>query len=148
MPRAKRTSARPNRTDLQVAPAAPTQAPAAPTGMTYGAHNDTIEAQNQIPLPASPPPGAGQVPQAPGPGGGNFPAALQQALGMSVPEQMMGAPTTRPDEPITTGLSSGPGPGPAPTPPTRAADFLAQLASVGQDPAMADLAALARDMSA
>ncbi len=59
-------------------------------------------------------------------------------------------PTLNPNEPIQAGLSSGPGPGPsAITPDTpRAAGLLQQLAISSGNPAMAELAELARQQGA
>lgn len=124
MPRAKKPVAgaagKSQRHDLVM----PTQAPAAPTGMDYGAHADTIQAQNAMPLPQAPPPGAapsgGGAPApggaAPGtaPGGQGFGDALGAAAGVQPPDpsQMLGAPTALPNQPLTHGMPFGPGPGP------------------------------------
>jgi hypothetical protein len=93
-----------------------TQAPAAPTGMGYGAHKETIQAQQAIPLPAAPPPaGAPPAPggPAPGPGGNDRLAqALALAKAMPAPNGGLAGPTSRPNEPVTSGLPSGPGAGP------------------------------------
>lgn len=93
MPR-KRKRTRPdtsNRSDLQT--------PRAPTGQPYGAHQDSIQSQQAVPLPQSrpPTPGAGAIPAAQA---HNF-----QPVGL-------GDPTSRPDEPITAGLALGAGVGP------------------------------------
>lgn len=79
-----------NRSDLQAAKA--------PTGMPYGEHAASIEAQKAIPLPNTPPVSApGQAPTQ-----GALPAALGDFT----------RATERPTEPITAGLAVGPGPGP------------------------------------
>lgn len=142
MPRAKKTPAAPGgqakaqRHDLVM----PAQAPAAPTNMAYGAHAESIAAQNAVPLPAAGSPGGsdGGAPQAPGPpAGGGFDAALQAAQGVEPPGQTLGAPTNRPNEPLTHGMPFGPGAGPEalqpPDPRQTTAAILNQLGT-GADP--------------
>ena len=70
----------------------------APTGLPYGARGELVAAQQAVPM--GPGPTAGGPPSAPG---GEAPA--QSVL-------PLGAPTQRPDEPVTAGLPIGPGPGP------------------------------------
>lgn len=96
MPRKRKTQpgeggAYANRTDM----APPTQAPAVPTGLPYGEAQASEQAQQQAPVAGDP--FAGIL------------AAAQQAEFQPVG---LNAPTERPDEPITAGLSRGPGPGP------------------------------------
>lgn len=57
----------------------------APRGQPYGVAGQQIAAQQQMPMAAPPAP---------------------------APPVALGAPTTRPDEPVQAGLSLGPGPGP------------------------------------
>lgn len=81
-----------NRSDLQ-------QAPRAVPGQPYGVAGQQLQAQQAVPLSQTPPPNPqpqGQPQQGPVPG----------ALGQ------LHAPSDRPNEPITAGLSQGPGPGP------------------------------------
>lgn len=87
----------------------------------YGSAAASARDQNVIPLPdrTSPPDASGS------PGQNSIPGQI--ALPPLVPPD---APTQRPEEPITAGLSRGPGPGP---------EVLGPLT----DPATADLAALA-----
>lgn len=131
------------RTDL-------TQAPKAPTGMAYGAHKETVTAQQALPLPQAPS-APGPSPGAAGPGGAaGIDPAMLAALGTPPPGMALNAATTRPMEPVQSGLPTGPGPGPevlqmqAP----RAADYFDRLATNSNNPAMAELAALARRMGA
>lgn len=91
----------PNRTDLRT-----TQPPKAAPGQPYGEAKAQLDAQRAIPLSRTPAPGG-----SPGP---PSTAALAGMLGgggpVSVPP--LNSPSTRPNEPITSGLSTGPGPGP------------------------------------
>lgn len=106
MPRAKKPQA-------LVAPhntGSPMQAPAAPTGLPYGMHQDSIESQQQMPLPA--------VPELDLPAGPPV-DPMQSALAMAPPTNMLTAPTDRPNEPITHGLPVGPGAGPEILPPAQ-----------------------------
>ncbi len=115
MPRAKKPTApagKANRHDTVM----PSQTPAAPTGMAYGAHADSIQAQQALPLPQAPTPGSPVPSGAPAPGGQapGFGGALQAATDFQPPgpEAMLTAPTARPGEPLTTGMPFGPGQGP------------------------------------
>lgn len=86
----------PNRSDMR-------QAPRAIPNQTYGQAGAQLAAQSTIPLPAqAAPPGPGNAgagpPSLPGEGG--------------PPLTPIDAPTTRPGEPLTTGIASGAGPGP------------------------------------
>lgn len=79
----------PNRTDMA-------QAPRAVPGQPYGQAGAQLQAQQQMPLPQQGLASAPTTPPAPQPG----------ALGP------LHAPTDRPAEPITAGLTQGAGPGP------------------------------------
>jgi hypothetical protein len=96
----------------------PTQPVQAPTGMAYGAHAESVAAQNALPLPQAPPPGAAPT-GGPATGGGPppgspFGAAVDAASAMQPPDptQILSAPTARPGEPLTHGMPFGPGGGP------------------------------------
>lgn len=124
------------------------QAPAAPTGMPYGEHQASIQAQQQMPVAAGnapPPPPAG------GGGGDPMMAALQGALGMQPPggPGLLG-PSQRPTEPVTHGLPSGPGGGPevlAGSTGSGLADVLSRIAEATGDPRTYDIAERARLLS-
>lgn len=79
----------PNRTDLQLGPRL---APAAPTGLPYGEHQELIQAQQQVPLRGEAGPAPMSAPGLPQPSNSLF----------SAPAVM---------EHTTSGLDSGPGPG-------------------------------------
>ena len=96
MPRARKT--------LTGAPAAGAVAPA---GVPYGEGERRLESQRRTPVPSGPPPVPGG---APGGGGAaqaappsDYQAALETLKGMPPPESMLDMPTSRPNEPITTG---------------------------------------------
>jgi hypothetical protein len=95
-----------NRSDL-------TQAPRAAPGQTYGAGAAQTRAQQAVPLPQAPPPAAGGG----APAGAPLPGWIR-------PDDTptLGAPTSRPDEPLEAGLPFGPGRTPAPT--ERPPDFV------------------------
>lgn len=113
MPRGGRRAGAPgkaysNRTDLNR-----TVPISAPTGQAYGARAEQIAAQRAIPIAR---PATDSVPVAPGPVAGGA-AGLGGATspGPAVPPRdvtPLGAPTDRPDEPVTAGVPVGPGPGP------------------------------------
>lgn len=88
-----------NRSDL-------TQAATAAPGQEYGQAAAQLRAQQSLPLPKQGMPAASAAappaPASPATPGGPPPGSLGP----------LDAPTARPNEPITTGLSSGPGPGP------------------------------------
>lgn len=67
-------------------------------------------------------------------------AALEAAAGTRFSPVGLGAPTTRPNEPVTAGLAVGPGPGPAPR--RGLAQTLRQVAQRSGDPDIAYLASL------
>lgn len=141
----------------------------APGGLEYGEQTRLRDAQAHMPLPGSgmPPGGSTQMPPgapapggavpAPGPGGaptgGVAPApppnALQAAAafdGQHASAQLtpLDAPTSRPMEPITSGMPTGLGPGPSQFRPNSAANALQLIAEKTGDPAMANLANLAQ----
>lgn len=94
-----------NRTDLQ----------SVPTGRGYGARTD-YEAAASTPAARA----ASAPPQVPGAGGGIPPAggdlaAALQSFSNRAPVGL-GSPTSRPGEPVTQGLPSGPGLGPEAVP--------------------------------
>lgn len=95
------------------------QAIARNTGaVPYGVGEQLADAQRQMPVPnGSPPPPAAAVAAgrpAPGSGGGGTPPPDVNALAAAMPPPGGGllAPTTRPGEPVTTGVPAGPGAGP------------------------------------
>lgn len=109
MPRAKRTPGVPGYGPPQAAgQAGATQAPAAPTGMAYGAHQASIQAQQSMPLAAAQPADLMQ-------------RALAAATATPPPGLPLGAPTARPDEPLLAGLQ----PATAGTPPPPVAQAVA-----------------------
>ena len=77
-----------------------------PTGLAYGEAQKLQQAQAAVQL--------GQAtPQAPPAGPQDRMAqAIQAAKSMPAPEGSLLAPSARPNEPLTAGLSVGPGPGP------------------------------------
>lgn len=108
--------------------AAPVTAPrpepiTVPTGLPYGEAKALADAQRT--LPVSQPPGSGPVGAvASAPTGapaatGTADAAIGALGGFQHTPIGLGAPSARPNEPVTTGLPTGPGPGPeALAPPT------------------------------
>lgn len=87
-----------NRSDLN---ANPRQLPVARIpGQPYGAQADQVRAQQAIPVVSSPPVGP------------SVPSSAAPA--QPTPLTPLGAPTKRPNEPVTAGSPSGPGPGPDP----------------------------------
>lgn len=92
MPRKRKTpeGSYPNRTDL-------TQSPDAGNNMPYGQKQELIQSQQEQPLPAEQDP---------------YERVLQAASQFGFSPVGLDAPTERPAEPITAGLSTGPGPGP------------------------------------
>lgn len=83
----------------------------APTGMGYGEHQASIEAQRSLPLARVVPPAGTNGPTAPPDPAQRLAAAVEAAKRMRPPSPLSG-PTRRPNEPITAGMASGPGPGP------------------------------------
>lgn len=104
MPRGGRRSGQvgkpyPNRRDLRT-----TQAPKAAPGQPYGEAKQQLDSQKQIPLSRTPAPG--------GPPVSSTAAIAGMVGGGGSPVPSLTAPSTRPNEPLTSGLKTGPGPGP------------------------------------
>jgi len=98
--------------------------PTAAPGQAYGERKQQVEAQQQVPM--APPPGAGADMQPPV-GGGPEPGGFGP----------LGAPSGRPEEPITSGIDIGAGGGPEllrSTPTRRGADLLRLAATETRDP--------------
>src|SRR5213078_1555218 len=89
-------SAYPQRTDLNVNRTLPITAP---TGLPYGEHKALIDTQQQVPIQTPAPTPTGLLPP-------------PEPQAPPAPITPLSAPTTRPQEPITAGLPTGPGPGP------------------------------------
>lgn len=127
-------AAYPNRTDLNQNKSLPVRVA---TGQTYGKAQQQIQAQQTVPMGPTPlagfpqggpplpplPPGQQPMPGAGGPPLGGPPmVGPQQVPPIAPPGQgpmipagglgPYGGPTTRPNEPVTAGLSIGAGPGP------------------------------------
>jgi hypothetical protein len=112
------------------------QAPSAPTGMPYGEHQASIQAQEAVPV-----------------AGGGAPGDLMSRIASLPPVDFnsvpnINDPTMEPAEPITTGLPVGPGLGPevlGPAAAGRVESTLRLIADVSGNPEMrrlADIAAL------
>lgn len=115
------------------------QAPKAPNDQAYGQRGDQIAAQQAMPLPqnAAPPP----RPSTSGPTG---PSVIDAAAGFDPGITPLTAPSTRPGEPVTAGLSTGPGPGREIfDTPQRALNAAAVLESMGMASGDAELIELA-----
>lgn len=119
------------------------QSPQAPNAQAYGQRGDQIAAQQQMPLPQGdnkiPSGGAAISPAAPS-GGAPGPSdadILAMARDFDPGITPLNAPTTRPGEPVTAGLSRGPGPGPeifqAPGRQQRAATAMELMARISGD---------------
>ncbi len=123
MPRKPKPGPRQNRSDLPpvAAPGGPAQAPTSYTGGEYGSRKANLEAQAVAPMAdrsteamAATAAGAAPAPGAPGaPPGGDLAAFVAAAQQAQPPGQggLLAAPSARPGEPVTAGLSVGPGPG-------------------------------------
>lgn len=132
MPRkAKRTDTYSNRTDLQQAPVK-----AAP-GQAYGERGAQEASQRDMPMAGG---GASASPP------GSFEDVLAAAQEAPFDPIALGAPTGRPYEPVTAGLSTGPGPGPEALrkPGSQASDVLTALADSLGTPDLQLLAERAR----
>ena len=126
---------------------APAQPISATPGQVYGAGVEQMAMQRVMPAPnmqspaAAIPQGASSAPAAAGP----VDPARVMALAAGLKEQtgLLTAPTQRPNEPITAGLSRGPGPGPeilaAPSG-SPSGDILRRLSQSTGDPQWAELA--------
>lgn len=144
-----------------------TQPPQAPNAQAYGMRGDQMAAQRAMPLPQSaPPPLSRDIPTGPPPGpppqmGQPAPPAAPPMAAepqinpedptlLALAQQFdpgitpLGAPTDRPNEPVTTGLSTGPGPGPEifknPSRNQRAAEVLRMLSFSSGNESYASLA--------
>lgn len=121
-----------NRSDLQSAPAQPVTA--APD-QAYGEAGSQRAAQTEMPLPNAL---AQQRSQ--------YDSAVQAAQQTDFQPINIGQASSRPGEPITHGLSSGPGAGPEALRPwgSRASDVLQAMAENSDDPSLRWMADLAR----
>lgn len=119
------------------------QAPQAPNSQSYGQKNDQLQAQREMPLPQVDnkiPSGGAAAVSPPAPSGG-APAPqldiMQLAREYDPGITPLNAPTNRPGEPVTAGMSLGPGPGPeifqAPGRQARAAETLQMMARISGD---------------
>ena len=121
------------------------QAPQAPNSQAYGQRGDQIQAQQAMPLPQTDSLPPAQAPAAPSPTDPDLMAMAQQFDPGITP---LSAPTQRPDEPVTAGLSLGAGPGPdifsSPARAQRSADMLDAIARSTGDEKMMQLAARIR----
>ena len=126
---------------------APAQPISATPGQVYGAGVEQMAMQRVMPAPNMQSPAAGipqGAPPAPSAAGPVDPARVM-ALAAGLKEQtgLLTAPTQRPNEPITAGLSRGPGPGPeilaAPSG-SPSGDILRRLSQSTGDPQWAELA--------
>lgn len=121
------------------------QAPQAPNSQAYGQRGDQISAQQAMPLPQSDPLPPAQAPQPASPTDPDLMAMAQQFDPGITP---LSAPTQRPGEPVTAGLSMGAGPGPeifsSPARAQRSADVLDMIAQSSGDDRMAQMAARIR----
>lgn len=98
--------------------------PTAAPGQQYGQRTQQIEAQQQVPMAPPPPtPAVESPPVTGGPEPGGF--------------GPLGAPSGRPEEPVTAGSPIGAGPGPEvlqSSPHTRGGDLLRMAAEQTRDP--------------
>lgn len=81
----------------------PSQPIRVPTGLPYGDNQQLHASEALAPIPA--------VPPTPPPSAGMTATASSGATGPGYTGVPFGAPTTRPDEPITAGVNIGAGPG-------------------------------------
>ncbi len=127
MPRKAKGNGYGNRTDQMAK--GKTQAIAVASGQTYGNRQASEQSQRDMPLPGDPI------------------ANLMADTGTfdGTPTSLL-APTQRPDEPVTAGLTTGPGPGPEVLfgPSTKASDTFAYLAEQTGDSYFLQLAELSR----
>lgn len=146
MPRARKTlTGDPARPNVPIA------------GQTYGAGVDQQQLETALPTPntapitpnpAPAPPNQGQPTPNPAPAAPyDHEAALAAASQYADQTGILRADTTRPNEPITAGLTRGPGPGPEAlglTTGSPTGDLFRRLSAATGDPFFADLAAKAR----
>ena len=117
-------------------------------GQQYGAGVEQMAMQRAMPAPQVA--GAGQgAPGAPAPAPGGAPPRInmaelmQRAQALQPATGLLPAPTNRPNEPVTAGLSRGPGPGPEALAVRRgspAGEMLRRLSAETGDPMFARLA--------
>lgn len=87
------------------------QAPSAPNAQAYGQRGDQIAAQQAMPLPQAQ--GAPSMPQGVPSGPPPIePGLIEQAAAFDPQITPLAAPSSRPGEPVTAGLSRGAGVGP------------------------------------
>ena len=123
-------------------------------GQTYGHAADQQQLEQAMPTPQQP---VVAAPTAPAMAGGMQPAAaapapsfadvLAAAQRAGSDQQLLTAPTTRPSEPITAGLTRGPGAGPQAMGMKRGSptgDLFRRLSAELGDPYFAELAARAQ----
>lgn len=119
---------------LRTDTATKTQPVVAPTGMAYGEHQASVQAQQAVPLPLVG--GAPTTPVTPGAPPLDMAAAIQAAKDHMVTPGNFGGPTQQPDVPLTAGSPSGPGPGAAalnlPSPVENLAQLLQGMANSPQ----------------
>lgn len=127
---------------------APAQPIAPVAGQMYGAGVQQQRLQEAMPAPAgaaAAPPGPSPVESSPSGGGGDpYAAAMSVLQGQG---GLLGQPTQRPNEPLTTGLALGPGAGPevlGSFSRSPAGDSLRSLTALTGDPYFAELADRAR----
>lgn len=134
----------PNRTDIAAQKASGTQPVRTATGQPYGEAGAQAAAQRAFPLP--------QPPDSPPVGGGagveRIPGTMTPAVAQGYTPPSFGlstTPSSRPNEPQTAGIASGPGPGPDPFArgAFSGAALLAALAAARNDPELRALADLA-----
>ena len=119
-----------------------------PTGLPYGEATQLENAQRAAPLPGGAQPVA--QPQV-NPRRQMLAQAIESARAMPNDGQPFGAPSDRPNEPITAGVDVGPGPGSEVlgyNPRTRVASTLRAIASATGDADIASLAELAGSQGA
>jgi len=122
--------------------ARPTQPVMTATGQGYGEAGAQAAAQRMVPLPAGAPVAPPTTPPA---GPALIPGTMtpQAAVGYTPPSLDLLGPSTRPNEPVTAGIDSGPGPGRTPSTSFNGAALLAAVATATNDPSMRALADIA-----
>lgn len=134
---------------------APAQPIGAVAGQMYGAGEEQMQLQRAMPAPnlaqtpvATPAPGpAPAEAQQAAPAAPSLEQVLAQAQALRSQTGLLAQPTTRPEQPITAGLASGPGGGPellGMQQGTPAGDALRRLSASTGDPFWAELASKGR----
>ena len=117
------------------------QVPQAPNAQAYGQKGDQLAAQAAMPLPQT---NAAPMPRGMPTERAISPDAVAAAQAFDPGITPLGSPTSRPNEPITAGLSVGPGPGPEifaqPGRAKRLAETLTMFARVSGDDAFLEMA--------